>query len=40
MIDKLKHTYNVLEPGLALINNEISIDQEINYFIKWEFNQF
>ena len=31
MIDKLKHTYNVLEPGLAIINNEISIDQ--NKFI-------
>ena len=31
MIDKLKHTYNVLEPGLSLINNEISIDQ--NKFI-------
>ena len=28
MIDKLKHTYNVLEPGLVHINNEISINQD------------
>ena len=28
MIDKLKHTYNVLEPGLAYINNGISINQD------------